>query len=54
MEKSDHSIIDTPGTGNVIRVVNTAPVEFPLRASISAYKIGTIGYELEPVIGGDP
>lgn len=53
-ERPFYAIIDTPGSGNVIRVVNTAPVEFPLRASISAYKIGTIGYELEPVIGGDP
>jgi hypothetical protein len=38
-ERPFNAIIDTPGSGNVIRIVNTATVEFPLSASISAYSI---------------
>jgi hypothetical protein len=46
-------IIETPGSGNVVRVVNTATVEFPLTAWIEAHRVGTTFSPLEPVIGGD-
>jgi len=30
-------IIDTPGTGNVVRIVNTNTIEYPLTAAVEAY-----------------
>ena len=44
-------ILETPGSGNVIRVVNTGPLEFPMTASVvpntikkDCYSDPTIGY----------
>ncbi len=45
-------ILETPGSGNVIRVVNTAPIEFPMSACVVP---GTINNDLNtgPIMGGD-
>lgn len=38
-ERTFYCIIDTPGTGNVVRIVNTATVEFPLTACVEPYMV---------------
>ncbi|KAL3764907.1 hypothetical protein ACHAW5_003556 [Stephanodiscus triporus] len=40
MDRPFFAIIETPGAGSVVRVVNSAPLEFPLYASVDAYTIG--------------
>merc|ERR1712187_75453 len=32
-----YTVLQTPGSGNVVRIVNTATVEFPMTAAISAF-----------------
>jgi len=46
-------ILETMGSGNVVRVVNTAPVEFPLTASVQPHIIDDTISGTEAVIGGD-
>jgi hypothetical protein len=54
LDRPFYAIIETPGSGNVVRIVNTATVEFPLTCSIGAYKIGDKNSfdEMQPVISG--
>jgi hypothetical protein len=53
MDRPFLMILETPGTGNVVRIVNTATVEFPLTAGVEAYSINSQFNDYEPVMGGD-
>ena len=45
-------IVETPGSGNVVRVVNTAPVEFPMTCSAVPHSINQ-EMNTGAVMGGD-
>lgn len=44
-------ILETPESGNVVRIVNTAPIEFPMTAGVVPHSIKKDFYS-GPVVGG--
>ena len=49
-------ILETPGSGNVVRIVNTAPVEFPMTAAVVPHSVNeemSMGGDGGVVLGGD-
>ena len=46
-------MLESPGSGNTVRVINTAPVEFPLIAAVVPRAINTGGHSGDVVISGD-
>jgi len=53
LDRPFFAIIETPGSGNVVRVVNTAPVEFPMAASVVPNVINNDFSASGVVLGGD-
>jgi len=52
LERPFFAIIDTMGSGNVVRVVNTAPMEFPMTASVQPRTFNDRMSPLDPIILG--
>ena len=41
LDRPFFAILKTPGSGNVVRIVNTAPIEFPMTAGVVPHSINT-------------
>ena len=53
MDRPFYAILKTPGSGNVVRIVNTSTMEFPLTAALDAYELGDFDLNSDIVVGGD-
>jgi len=54
MDRPCFFILETPGYGNVVRVVNTGPVQFPMFASVVPHSMNDVTHSDGIVIGGLP
>merc|ERR1719310_1427324 len=52
LDRPFYAILETPGSGNVVRCVNTAPVEFPMTAAVVPHSINA-DLSSGAVLGGD-
>jgi len=52
MDRPFFCFLSTPGSGNVVRIVNTAPVEFPMAASVVPHSVNQM-MASDAVLGGD-
>lgn len=52
LERPFYAVVETPGTGNVVRVVNTASMEFPMTSAVEAFEVGDGRYWSDGVVLG--
>jgi len=52
LDRPFYCILETPGSGNVVRIVNTSPVEFPMTASVVPHAVND-NMHSDAVLGGD-
>eukprot|EP00560_Eucampia_antarctica_P008183 CAMPEP_0197825160 /NCGR_PEP_ID=MMETSP1437-20131217/2292_1 /TAXON_ID=49252 ORGANISM="Eucampia antarctica, Strain CCMP1452" /NCGR_SAMPLE_ID=MMETSP1437 /ASSEMBLY_ACC=CAM_ASM_001096 /LENGTH=266 /DNA_ID=CAMNT_0043425047 /DNA_START=196 /DNA_END=993 /DNA_ORIENTATION=+ len=53
-ERPFYVILDTPGNGNVVRIVNTSPIEYPMSTIMKPYDVDTNIVETDKGIPKQP
>jgi len=53
LERPFFCVLESPGAGNVVRILNTNPVEFPMSACVEAGRVNPEMSTSTPVLGGD-
>ena len=53
MERPFFAVVETPGVGNVVRVINTAPVEFPMISGVEPFLVKPGGRGDETLVISD-
>jgi hypothetical protein len=53
MDRPFYMQLQTPGSGNVVRIQNTSPVEFPMTVTVEAKDVNSYSSQEEVVLGGD-
>uniref|UniRef100_A0A7S4N0Z0 Uncharacterized protein n=1 Tax=Odontella aurita TaxID=265563 RepID=A0A7S4N0Z0_9STRA len=43
LDRPFFAVIESPGSGNVVRIVNTSPLEFPMNSRVEPFEVNTEG-----------
>jgi hypothetical protein len=53
LDRPFFAVIESPGSGNVVRIVNTSPLEFPMNARVEPFEVDTEAYGGVVIDGGN-